>query len=200
MATTEILQRPLTREQLLAMSGKHNGRVRGVIAVAWHDLLGREQEAFEEECCRRVTGSRYGLVDLSIRVAGCLGDEILLEVGGDVTHLLADYDLAMAEEASAGQGERLHGVDVGKVVGFARERIVQLGLDREVCSFAGLSDHANPDSLLLRDDRHFADGTPLPSLAPQQGMEVIRRVQAVLDAWLMGGEARREAEGGNDAS
>jgi hypothetical protein len=97
---TRILETPYTEDELRDLSKDGRERVAGVVAVAWHELLGRDQDRFEEEVSRRLTGSRYGLADLGIRLVGCLGQDMLLEASGDVSMLLGDYEAIMAEEAA----------------------------------------------------------------------------------------------------
>jgi len=196
----KIMDQPFSKDQLQDLSRKHDGRVRGVIAVPWFDLLDRSQEPFEEEICRRVTGSRYGLIDLTIKVAGCLGDDILFEVGGDVTHLLADYETTMAEEATPAVGELIHGVDVARVVALAKRQILEAGLHLRAGSFSALHDFVDANMLGFHSDQeHLADGTAFGDLGVERAVEVMNRVQSILDAWLRSGQARRQAEGGGHA-
>jgi hypothetical protein len=94
----KIIERPYDESQLRELARDGERRIAGVVAVAWHDLPGWDQDRFEEELARRVTGTRYGLADIGIKLAGVLGQNLLLEVSGDVSMLLADYDLVMASE------------------------------------------------------------------------------------------------------
>ena len=102
-----IIDKPYDQFQLRALSKDGRERVAGVVAVAWHELLGREAEAFEEDMCRRLTGSRYGLEDLAVKLVGCLGQDVLLEGSGLVATFLENYDEWMASE----QAEETHEQD-----------------------------------------------------------------------------------------
>lgn len=101
---TWILETPYTEDQLRRLSGDGPRRVSGVVAVVWHQLVQHEPEQFEEMLCRLVTGSKYGLADLDAKLVGCLGDNVLLEVGGDVSLLLDNYDGMLREEGDDGHG------------------------------------------------------------------------------------------------
>ena len=96
----KIIENPLDLFQLRDSSRDGSCRVTAVVAIPWHELVGRDQESLEEDVARKVTGSRYGLADIGIELVGCLGQELLLEVSGDVSMLLGDYHLIMAEEAN----------------------------------------------------------------------------------------------------
>lgn len=103
----KILEKPYDRFQLLSMSKDGTERTAGVLAVAWHELVGRDQDRLEEDLARRVTGSKYGLEDMGVRLVGCLGQDVFLEVSGLVGTLLDNYEEFMAEEAEeAGNGQR----------------------------------------------------------------------------------------------
>lgn len=93
-----ILEQPYDLHRLRDLSRDGFRRVAAVVAVAWHELVARDLESLEEQLARLVTGTRYGLADIGIELVGCLEQE-LLEVSGDVSMLLDDYDLIMAEEA-----------------------------------------------------------------------------------------------------
>jgi hypothetical protein len=196
----KIVEQPYSREQLEALSRGGKDRVAGVVAVPWHELLGREQDSFEEEAARRVTGSRCGLADVGIKLAGCLGQDVLLEVSGDVSLLLEQYDEMIAAEAAAEVGERLHGVDVGRVVALAKRQILEAGLYLQAGSFSELHDFCDANMLGFGEDgEHLADGTAYGDLSVERGVDVMNRVQGIIDAWLRSGEARRQG-GGNHAS
>ncbi len=96
---TRVLENPYDLHQLRDLSREGSRRVAGVVAVAWYELMGRGQDALEDDLARRVTGTRYGLADIAIELVGILGQDLLLEVSGDVSMLLADYEAIMAEEA-----------------------------------------------------------------------------------------------------
>jgi hypothetical protein len=103
----KIIETPLDLAQLRTLSQDGRKRVAAVVAVAWHELPGRDQDQFEEDMARRVTGTRYGLADIGVELVGVLGQELLLKVSGDVSMLLEDYEAIMAaeaEEADHGQG------------------------------------------------------------------------------------------------
>jgi hypothetical protein len=198
---TEILTNPLTRDQLLAISWKHNGRVQGVLAFAWYDLVQHDQQWFDETSSCRITGSKYGLADIDARVVGCLRDEVFLEVSGDVSLLLENYDDMLAAEATPEVGERMHGVDVAQVVALAKRQIVEAGLHLRAGSFSELHDVVDANMLGFCDDgEHLADGTAFADLGVERAVEVMNRVQSIVDAWLRSGQARRDAEGGGHAS
>ena len=157
--------------------------------------------AFEEEASLRLTGSRYGLDDLGVRLVGCLGQELLLEVSGDVSLLLENYHEMLAAEAMPEIGERLHGVNVGRVVCLAKRQIVEQGLHLRAESFSELHDYCDANLLgFLDDGEHLADGTAYSELGVERAVDIMNRVQSVVDAWLRSGEARRQAEGGGHAS
>jgi hypothetical protein len=99
---TRILVQPYDLDQLRTLSGDGTRRVSGVVAVIWHQLVQHEPEQFEEMLCRLITGSKYGLADLDAKLVGCLNASLLLEVSGDVSLLLDNYDEMMAEEAAGG--------------------------------------------------------------------------------------------------
>jgi hypothetical protein len=95
----KIIEKPCDLHQLRELSREGSLRVAGVVAVPWHELVGRDRDALEEDLARRLTGSKYGLADTGIKLVGCLGQELLMEVSGDVSMLLEDYALIIAEEA-----------------------------------------------------------------------------------------------------
>jgi hypothetical protein len=99
---TRILGKPYDLDPLRSLSRDGQERITAVVAIPWHELPSHEAEAFEEDLCRRVTGSRYGLEDLAVKLVACLGDCVLLEVGGDVSLLLDNYHEMMAEEKDDG--------------------------------------------------------------------------------------------------
>jgi hypothetical protein len=104
---TRIMETPYTEDQLRALSKDGRERIAGVVAVAWHQLVGQDQDAFEEELTKKVTGSRYGLEDLGVKLVGCLGQDVFLEVSGLVGLLIENYAEWMADEA--GEGGYGHG-------------------------------------------------------------------------------------------
>jgi hypothetical protein len=57
------------------LSNDGERRITGVVAIAWHDLPGWDQDRFEEELARRVTGTKYGLADLAVKLVGVLGED-----------------------------------------------------------------------------------------------------------------------------
>ncbi len=106
---TKIIEKPYDLDQLRTLSRNGEERVAGVVAVPWHQLVSWDQNRFEEQVARLVTGTRYGLADIGIKLVGVLGQDLLLEVSGDASLLLADYELIMAEEAAdAGAFLRIH--------------------------------------------------------------------------------------------
>lgn len=196
---TEILQKPYTEEQLLALSRRHNGRVKGVLAFPWCDLVQHDEQWFEETACRRVAGSAVGLADMDVKVVGSLGDDVLLEVGGDVSMLLEQYDEMLAAEAMPECGERLHGVDVTQVVALAKRQITVAGLHLGCRNFSELHDHADANMFgFLNDGEHLADGTAFGDLGVERAVDVMNRVQGIVDAWLRSGQA--QSEGGNSGT
>jgi len=109
-----------------------------------------------------------------------------------VSELLENYEIAMAEEATAEQGERIYGVDVGQVVALASGRL-RTGTALAANSFAELHDFADANLFgFLDDDEHLADGTAYGDLGIERAVDVMNRVQGIVDAWLKSGEARRE--------
>lgn len=95
----KVIEKPYDLGQLRDLSRDGSRRVSGVVAVAWHELPGLGREALEEHLARLVTGSRYGLDSVAVRLAGCVGQSLLLEVSGCVAMFIEDHDLIVAEEA-----------------------------------------------------------------------------------------------------
>jgi hypothetical protein len=101
-----IIEKPYDQFDLRSLSNDGRERVAGVVAIAWSDLLGRDQDQFEEEMCRRLTGSKHGLEDVGVKLVGCLGQDVFLEISGLVGTLLDCYEEFMAEEAGEVSDER----------------------------------------------------------------------------------------------
>lgn len=95
----KVIEKPYDLGQLRDLSCGGTRRVCGVVAIAWHDLPGLGHEALEEYLSRLVTGSRYGLDSITIHLAGCVGQSLLVEVSGCVAMFIEDHDLIVAEEA-----------------------------------------------------------------------------------------------------
>lgn len=194
---TEILQKPYTEEQLLALSRRYGGPVKGVLAFAWFDLVNNDPQWFDETSSYRITGSKYGLADMDAKVVGCLGNEVFLEISGDVSLLVENYADMIAAEATPEVGERIHDVDVSQVVALAKQQVIQAGLHLRAATFSQLHDFCDANMLGFRDDgEHLADGTAFGDLGLDRATDLMNRVQDILDAWLRSGEARRQAEGG----
>ncbi len=102
----KIIEKPHDRDQLRSMSQDGRERVTSVVAIPWHELPNRDQDAFEKNLARRLTGTRYGLGNVGVRLVGVLGQDLLLEVSGDVSMLLEDYDLIMVAELEEAGDER----------------------------------------------------------------------------------------------
>jgi hypothetical protein len=201
MNNLKILDQPYTFEDLRTLSKDGTEPVGGVVSIPWVQLLQHDEDWFAGEAARRVTGSRVGLADVDAKAVGIIGDEILLLVSGDVSLLIENYAEMMTDEAVPEIGERLHGVDVGRVVCLAKSQIVEQGLHLQADSFSQLHDFCDANMLGFRDDgEHLADGTAYASLGVERAVDVMNRVQCLVDAWLRSGEARRQAEGGDHAS
>jgi hypothetical protein len=92
-------------------------------------------------------------------------------------------------------------VDVGEVVALAKRQILEAGLHLRAGPFSELHDFSDANMLGFRDDQeHLADGTAYGDLGVDRAVDVMNRVQGIVDAWLRSGEARRQAEGGEDAT
>jgi len=188
MMTTEIMRQPYSKDQLLALCKTHNGRVKGVIALRARPAR-REQATFEEEVCRRVTGSRYGLIDLTIRVAGSFGDDILFEVGGTCRSCrkLRDRDgrggdAEQANESTASMSAKSLPWRSGRMP----NRTALAGQ-----LVAELHDFADANLFgFLDDDEHLADGTAYGDLGIERAVDVMNRSKA---SWTHGSRVARPA-------
>ncbi|MDB5313176.1 MAG: hypothetical protein JWO38_7378 [Gemmataceae bacterium] len=189
-----ILQQPYTREQLERLwAASRDGRVAAVVAVRWWWLLGQDEGSLEEALASQLTGCRVGLIDLTIRLVGSLGDDLLLEVEGDPADLLADYDRLIEREHAIQRGDLLFGVNIPVVATRAAEQFLAAGLDSRPRGRGMLRQRPDRGGIGLSDDRtQFLDSSPAADLSEAE----VRLVQDTVWQQIEGGLKSREGSCG----
>jgi hypothetical protein len=87
------------RKQLDAHQAHEDGVAGTVASLAEYLNVEPPSGRRPNEISRKVQPPDKGLADPGVKLVGCRGQDLLLEVSGDVSLLLGDYDLVMAEEA-----------------------------------------------------------------------------------------------------
>lgn len=82
----EVLNKPLTKKQIRSKADR-NGCISGIVPFNVHNIINNDYQGFLEQLSETMVGTKYTLSNITFKVVGAIGNDILFEINGIVMDL-----------------------------------------------------------------------------------------------------------------